>query len=186
MNICTYVGLPRCLSGKEVTSNAGAIGLIPASGRFPGGRHGYSLQYSCLDNPIDRGAWQATVHRVAKSQTQLKRLSTHARMHVRMYIDRHICTCMHAQSCQTLCNPMDHRPPGSSVHELSQARIMEWVAISYSGGPSRPRDLTRVSWVSCIDRWICYHCTTWEAPIHTHTHIYTHTHNWITFLNTWI
>ena len=76
MNICTYVGLPRCLNGKEVTSNAGAIGLIPASGRFPGGRHGYSLQYSCLDNPIDRGAWQATVHRVAKSQTRLKWLGS--------------------------------------------------------------------------------------------------------------
>ena len=85
MNICTCVGLPRCLSGKEFTCNAGDIGLILASGKFPGGGHGYSLQYSCLDNSIDRGAWQATVHRVAKSQTQLKRLSTHARMHVCMY-----------------------------------------------------------------------------------------------------
>ena len=83
MNICTYVGLPRCLSGKEVTSNAEAIGLIPASGRFPGGRHGYSLQYSCLDNPIDRGAWQATVHRVAKSQTQLNDgVHTHTYTHI--------------------------------------------------------------------------------------------------------
>ena len=109
MNICTYVGLPRCLSGTEFTCNAGDIGLIPASGRFPGGGHGYSLQYSCLDNPIDRRAWQATVHRVAKSQTQLKRLSTHA--------------CM--LSGQTLCNPMDYNPPDSSVHEISQARIME-------------------------------------------------------------
>ena len=193
MNICTCVGLPRGLSGKEFTCNAGDTGLIPASGRFPGGGHGYPLQYSCLDNPIDRGAWQATVHRVAKSQTQLKWLSTHACMHVCMYIDRHICTRMHAQSCQTLCNPVDYSQPGSSVHEISQARIMEWVAISYSRGLSQPRDLTRVSWVSCLDRWIFYHCTTWEVPIHTqihththtHTYTYTHTHNWITFLNTW-
>ena len=130
---------------KASACNAGDLDSIPGLGRSPEKGNGKPLQYSCLDNPIDRGAWKATVHRVAKSQTQLKHLSTHARMHVCMYIDRHICTCMHAQSCQTLCNPMDHRPPGSSVHELSQARIMEWVAISYSGGPSRPRDLTRVS-----------------------------------------
>ena len=42
------------------------------SGRSPGGEHGNPLQHSCLENPMDRGAWQATVHRVAKRQTQLK------------------------------------------------------------------------------------------------------------------
>ena len=52
-------------------ANAGDIGdpgLIPGSGRSPGGGHGNPLQYSCLENPRDTGAWQATVHRVAKSQ----------------------------------------------------------------------------------------------------------------------
>ena len=49
---------------------------IPGLERFPGGGHGNPLQYSCLENPMDRGAWQATVHRVANSQTQLKQLST--------------------------------------------------------------------------------------------------------------
>ena len=44
-------------------------GSIPGSGRSPGGGHGNPLQYSCLENPIDRGAWQATVHRVSKIQT---------------------------------------------------------------------------------------------------------------------
>ena len=44
-------------------------GLVPVSGRSPGGRHGNPLQYSCLENPMDRGAWWARVHRVAKSQT---------------------------------------------------------------------------------------------------------------------
>ena len=44
-------------------------GSIPRSGRFPGGRHGNPLQYSCLENPMDRGAWQATVHWVSKSRT---------------------------------------------------------------------------------------------------------------------
>ena len=51
-----------------------------------------------------------------------------------------------AQSCPTLCNPMDCSPPGSSVHEIFQARILEWVAISFSSGSSQPRDRT---WVFC-------------------------------------
>ena len=52
--------------------------LIPGSGRSPGGGHSYPLQYSCLENPVDRGAWWATVHRVTKSWTQLQQLSTHS------------------------------------------------------------------------------------------------------------
>ena len=51
---------------------------IPGLGRSLGGGHGNPLQYSCLENPMDRGAWWATVNRVAKSQTQLKRLNTQA------------------------------------------------------------------------------------------------------------
>ena len=54
------------------------VGSIPGSGRFPGGRHGNPLQYSCLENPMDRGAWPATVHGVAQSPTRLKRHSSHA------------------------------------------------------------------------------------------------------------
>ena len=54
------------------------MGLIPGSGRSPAGGHGKPLQYSCLENPLDREAWRATVHRVAESQTQIKRLSSHA------------------------------------------------------------------------------------------------------------
>ena len=52
-------------------------GSIPGLGRSPGGGNGNPFQYSCLKNPIDRGAWQIMVHRVAKSPTGLKRLSTH-------------------------------------------------------------------------------------------------------------
>ena len=58
--------------GKESTGNAGAPGdvdLIPGLGRSPGEGHGNPLQYSCLENPTGRGAWQATVNRIAKSQT---------------------------------------------------------------------------------------------------------------------
>ena len=66
---------------KNPPANAGDTrdaGLIPGSGRFPGGGHGNPLQYSCLENPMDRGAWWATVHGAVKSWIQLKLLSTHA------------------------------------------------------------------------------------------------------------
>ena len=56
---------------KESTCNAGDLGSIPGLGRFPGGGHGYPLQYSCLGSPMDRGAWRATVHGVAETQTWL-------------------------------------------------------------------------------------------------------------------
>ena len=52
--------------------------LIPGSKRSPGGGHGNPLHYSCLENPMDKGDWQATVHRVTENRTRLKRLSTHA------------------------------------------------------------------------------------------------------------
>ena len=54
---------------KESACNAGDPGSIPVSEKFPGKGNGYPLKYSCLENPMDRGAWWATVHRVAESQT---------------------------------------------------------------------------------------------------------------------
>ena len=70
---------------------------------------------------------------------------------------------MRAQSCLTLCNSIDCRPPGSSVGGILQARILQWVAISSPMGSSAPRDRACVSCVSCIGRWILYHCATWES-----------------------
>ena len=69
--------LPGGASGKEPACQCRRrkMGSIPGSGRCPGGGHGNPLQYSCLENPMDRGAWWATVYRVAKSQTWLKRSS---------------------------------------------------------------------------------------------------------------
>ena len=64
---------------KNLPTNAGDtrdMGLIPGLGRSPGGGHGNPLQHSWLENPMDRGAWRATVHKVTKSWTQLKQLST--------------------------------------------------------------------------------------------------------------
>ena len=65
------MGFPGGLDGREYAYNAGDPGLIPGWGRSPGEGNGNPLQYSFLENPMDRGAWWATVHGVAKSQTRL-------------------------------------------------------------------------------------------------------------------
>ena len=62
------------------------LGSIPGLGRSPGGGRGNRLRYSCLENPIDRGAWRAVVHGVTKSRTRLKLLSTHAHIYRRTRI----------------------------------------------------------------------------------------------------
>ena len=74
-----YLPPPKASQGALVVKNLPAIagdvrdaGSIPRSGRSPGGGHGNPLQCSCLENPMDRGAWWATVHRVAKNRTELK------------------------------------------------------------------------------------------------------------------
>ena len=74
------------------------------------------------------------------------------------------------QSCPTLCEPMDYSPPGSSVHGILQARILEWAAMPSSRGSSQPRDWTGVSYVSCIGRqglFVCLFLTTstWEVRL---------------------
>ena len=69
------------------------------------------------------------------------------------------------QSRTTLRHPMDYSLPGSCLHKISQARILEWVAIPFSRGPSRPRDGTRVSCASSMGRWNLYHHATWEARL---------------------
>ena len=74
---------------KNPPANAGDlrdVGLIPGSGGSAGGRHGSPLQYSSLENPMDRGAWWATVHRVARSRTRLKQCSTHTQDEVQIFI----------------------------------------------------------------------------------------------------
>ena len=72
MHVVDMWDFPGGSDGKETTSNAGDLGLTPWLGRSPGGGHGNPLQYSCLENPVDRGAWQATVHGVTKSRTRLR------------------------------------------------------------------------------------------------------------------
>ena len=71
MDYVTPYGFPWGSDGKESAHNAGDSDLIPRLGRPLGEGNGHPLQYSCLENPMDRGAWQATVHEVAKSRTRL-------------------------------------------------------------------------------------------------------------------
>ena len=77
---------PGGSDGKASVYNAGDPGSVPGPGRSPGERNGNPLQYYCLENPMDRGAWQATVHGVAKSWTRLSHftsLQTYGRKHKR-------------------------------------------------------------------------------------------------------
>ena len=73
-----------------------------------------------------------------------------------------MCVCIYvcsvAQLCLNLCNPIDCSPPGSSVHGIFQARILDWVDISFSRGSSQPRNRADVSCVSCIGRRTLHRC----------------------------
>ena len=97
---------------KNLPANAGDVGSIPESGRSPGEGNGNPLQYSYLENPMDRGTWWATVHRITKESDTAAAKSL--------------------QSCPTLCDPIDGSPPGSPVPGILQARTLEWIAISFS------------------------------------------------------
>ena len=70
-----YMGFPGGSEVKASASNVGDLGSIPGLGRSPGEGNGNPLQYSCLKNPMDKGAWWATVHGVAKTQTRLSNLT---------------------------------------------------------------------------------------------------------------
>ena len=149
--------------GKESAWSAGDPGLISGSGRSPGEGNGSPLQYSCLENPMDRRSWQAIVHRVTKSQTWLSDFTKIANT---CYYLCFVCLFVFdseskvTQSCLILCEPVDCSPSGSSVHGILQARILEWVAISFSRGSSQPRGRTQVS---CITGRFFTIWATWEV-----------------------
>ena len=86
--MCTFGASQVVLVIKNPPTNAEHVrdaGSIPGSGRSPGGGHGNLLQYSCLENPMDREACRATVHSFAQSWARLKQLSTHA--HLYLYVE---------------------------------------------------------------------------------------------------
>ena len=102
---------------KNPSANAGHVrdtGSIPGLGRSPGGEHGNSLHCSCLENPMDRGAWKATAHRVARSQTQLKRLSTLPSGGTR---------CASSGGCASL--HLKHGPPGGKRGSAGLSKVSD-------------------------------------------------------------
>ena len=133
---------------KNPSVNSGDIknaGSIPGLGKTPGGGHGNPLQYCCLENPMERGAWWAIVHRVAKSRAQLRR-----QLCIALWKVNHSTAAAAAKSlqlCPTLCNPIDGSPPGSTIPGILQARTLEWVATSFSNAAKwkvKGKSLSRV------------------------------------------
>ena len=92
----SQVALAACLPTQETWD----AGLFPGSGRSSGGGHGNPLQYSYLDNPMDRGAWWATVCRVARSWTWLKRFGAHIHTHIQSYLTRKYRSRIKSHTCQ--------------------------------------------------------------------------------------
>ena len=95
------------------------MGLTLGLGRSPGGGDDNPLQHSCLENPLDRGAWRATVHSIAESQTQLKQLSMHA----------HICIYVYMCQCQS------PSPPPFPLHTPVPHPWYSYILFSMSGTP---------------------------------------------------
>ena len=111
------------------------------------------------------GTWDLSV--LSRDQTQAPALGTQSLSHClrgglwnQPFL---MCHVLCSISCVWLCDPVDCSPSGSPVHGISQARILEGVAISSSRGSSQPRDRTHVSYTG---RWIIYHCATWKIPNH--------------------
>ena len=101
--------------------------------------HYCTLRKSLIKNMINPSKWIITLQAERTFLVMLFELHSDGESEsVRVFIP---------QPCPTLCNPMDYSPPGSSVQWISQARILEWVAIPFSRGSSWPRDQ---SWISCI------------------------------------
>ena len=134
------MSFPGDSSGKEPAwqcRTQGDSGSIPELGRSPGGGHGNPLHYSCLEDPMDKGTWQATVHRVTQSQTQPRQLGTRTCLFTVFLVQQsdsvlNIHAAKLLQSCLTLCDPIDGSPPGSAFPGILQARTLDRVAISLS------------------------------------------------------
>ena len=126
------MGFPTGSAGKEFACNEGDLGSVPDLGRSPGEGKGSPFQYSGLENFM-----ACIVHGVAKSRTWLS-----------TFHFQFVCACSVDQLCLTLGGPVDCSPTGSSVRGIFQARVLQWVAISFSRGSSRSRDRTQVSCIA--------------------------------------
>ena len=98
IHLLSSQGFPCSSVGKESACTAGDLGLIPGLGRSPGEGNGNPLQYFCLENPMDRGAWQATVHGVVRVRRDLATKPTVLTIHVCYCVSLNICLCQ--SSCR--------------------------------------------------------------------------------------
>ena len=128
--ISALVGLPWSQMVKN-PCNARDLGFIRGLGRSPGGRYGNPLQYSRLENPHGQRNLVGYSPQGHKEPDTAEQLGTE---HSTALIREKKCIHMCAKLCPTLCDPTDCSPPGSSVHRFLQARILEWVAIPFTGG----------------------------------------------------
>ena len=169
-----------CLSaGKESSGNVVMWETwVRSLGWDPGEGKGYPPQYSGLENSMKwtpTGSqrvghnWATFTVAVTLSKWMVglfPSVSMFSKLFSIKFIPCHymkVSWSQVAQSCPTLCDPMDHSLPGSSVHGIFQARILEWVAISFSRGSSQPRDWTQVSRI--IGRCF-YPLSQWGSPLY--------------------
>ena len=122
----SFEDFPGGSDAKASVYNAGDLGSSPGLGRSPGEGTGNPLQYYCLENPMDRGAWQASLWGPKESNTTER---FHFHLHLRSFgvglskaCYAMLCYAKSFQLCPTLCDPTDGSPPGSPVPGLLQAR----------------------------------------------------------------
>ena len=156
----------------------------------------HPLQCSCLENPMDRGAWcsyslwghkESDMTEWLQSLLENRDIIFSAKVHISQSYDfsnHHVwkreidnkegCEVTVAQSCLTLCESMDYSPLGFSVHGILQARILEWVAVPFSSGSSKPRDQTQVSctagglftiWATRKEGWVLKNWCFWIVAL---------------------
>ena len=125
-----------------------------------------------LSNPMDCSLPGSSAHGILQARVlewvDIAFSSTALQMHFKMLLSIRKCPqrmCAKLlQLCPTLCDPMDRSPPGSSVHRILQARILEWISMPSSRGSSRPRDQTHILYASCIGRQVLYECHLGSSP----------------------
>ena len=132
---------------KESAYNVGNSGLIPGLGRSPGRGNDNLLQYSCLENSVDRGAWRATVHGVAKSRTRLRDFHTHRHTHTHT-VDLQCCVTLRctAQWFKHIFVSMYLFIP---FHILSSYRLLQNIKCSFLCYTVDP------FWLSVLYVWVC-------------------------------
>ena len=133
---------------------------------------GTELFFVCIPIPI---IWEACINNTTEKKIRYKVLTWPLSQDV-THLTGSWCVCVRALSHVQLCNPVDCNSPGSYVHGIFQARILEQVAVPYPRGPSQLRNQTCTACISCIGRWILHHWTTREALLYAYPSLLSEKH----------